>query len=173
MLVGEAVIMSVSDSRVEVLVPEVDLDTEGAEYELSDCGDGGMTKVCCAFFLVFWLESECGVMLGSSIIDPRSSGLPLRLGFLLVFRLPTRRNTCPPKLTTSIFVVFRSIISAGTPIDERSFRRPAGVYGDKDGGVQDNAVLHVPDGDRTRSGENIILRGIFFGLLADANGIAS
>lgn len=53
MLVGEAVIMSVSDSRLEVLVPEVDLDTEGAEYEPSDCGDGGMTKVCCAFLLVF------------------------------------------------------------------------------------------------------------------------
>jgi hypothetical protein len=36
-----------------VLVPEVDLDTEGAGYEPSDCGDEGMTKVGCAFFFIF------------------------------------------------------------------------------------------------------------------------
>ena len=59
------------------------------------------------------------------------------------------------------------------PIDESRLRRPAGVYGDKDGDVDDDALVHVPEGERTSSGESIILRGIILGLLVDANGITS
>jgi hypothetical protein len=52
--------------------------------------------------------------------------------------------------------------------------RPVGVYGDTDGwDAEDDALVYVPVGNRTSSGERIILRGMIFGLLADdANGIA-
>lgn len=44
-------------------------------------------------------------MLLCEALDPVGVGLLARLLDLLPFLLPTRRNTCPPKLTTRIFVV--------------------------------------------------------------------
>jgi hypothetical protein len=61
----------------------------------------------------------------------------------------------------------------GIPIDERRARRPAGVYGGRGADVEDEAFICVPVGGRTSSGACIILRGMVFGLLVVANGIAS
>lgn len=66
-------------------------------------------------------------------------------------RLPTRRKTCPPKLTTRTFAPWRS---AGTPMEDRMRLRPLGVKGDAR-----VVPCSLSVGDLTRSGARITLRG--------------